>query len=169
MIVDLQSRALFIAEDEPTAAYHPARIVAAQLAPTTASQHSRRSVVELQQFQGGMAPHVLVGGVYTPGEGALLVQLGVMAKPGRRRTCGSALGRRLIPGLTEDFVESVLGGISRTLDVGPGVLLIDRFGFDPVETSFLATELAAEILGRVLSEEEPPSESQAATWLEALP
>lgn len=67
------------------------------------------------------------------------------------------------------MVEPVIAGLTRTLSLGPGVVTVDRFGHDPVETSTGITELAAEILGRVLTIGSLPTEAQAIQWLEGLP
>ena len=95
--------------------------------------------------------------------------LGVFTAVGRRG-CRSTLRRRkphagLLVELVE-LAEPALAGLSRTTAVPPGVVTIDRAGYDPVETSPLIAELAAELLGRVLS---PPSEAQLAEWLGSLP
>jgi hypothetical protein len=170
MIVDLGTRALVIAEDEPSAAYSAGPPLTIELATGVASPEASRALVELLRFHGGMAPHALVGGAYRPGGDTLTVHIGEQLALSRRRTCRAALGRkRLFPGLPHELIEPALGGLSRTLDLGPGVVVLDRFGFDPVETSPLVTELAAELLGRVLSLGVQPSQGQVVRWLEALP
>lgn len=169
MIIELQSRMVSVDRDQPSAVFAPDQVMIVELAGNVANVPCCRAVVELRQFQGGMAPHVLVGGKYEPGGERLIVKVGTMAVLARRRTCAARFGRRLIPGLLEEYGESVLGGLARTLQLGPGVVTIDRFGFDPVETSELATELASEILGRVLNVAGEPSDSDVRAWLEALP
>jgi hypothetical protein len=126
-------------------------------------------LVELQLFQGGLAPHVMVGGSFTPVPGLQCVEVQVQLGLGPRRSCRSLLsGRRLFAGLSDEYVEPVIEGLQGALATGDGIVTIDRFGFDPVDTSAYVGELTASILGRALSLGRVPEEDQAAAWLKMV-
>lgn len=89
-----------------------------------------------------------------------------------KRSCKVQLGgRKLVSGLPSDLVEPAISGLARTLDIAPGVVTLDRAGFDPVETSPIIVELAAEILGRLLSLPmgQQLTDVQLREWLLVLP
>lgn len=168
--MDLGARSVAIVDDELSAAYPSENVTSAEIPVGEGSATPARSLVELRRFHGGAAPHVLIGGSYTPGVGRLVLVVNTCSEVASRRSCRSMLGaRRLFPGLTDEFVEPIIGGLCRHAGTGPGLITIDRFGFDPVETSPLAAELAAELLARVLSLGRQPAPGQVTRWLQALP
>ena len=169
MIVDLGPRAVSVTSDEPTAVFQATAMRTVELIPKREHSETRRALVELRRFQGGLAPHALLGGEYVPGGEVVVIRVGE-GHPDGRRTCRVKLGgRKMIPGLPSDLMESALGGLARTLELAAGVVSIDRAAFDPVDTSPLAVELTAELLGRALSLGAAPSEAQLRSWLDALP
>lgn len=72
------------------------------------------------------------------------------------------------PGLPAELAEPALVGLSRTAILPAGAVTVDRGAYDPVESSPLIIELAAELLGRVLSLGVTPSEAHVTEWLDAL-
>jgi hypothetical protein len=172
LIIDLGVRAVSIAVDEPGAVISTSELVTVTIEPSSQVVGPCRVLVELRRFHGGLAPHVILGAGYRPGGDTLIANVATGVVDGARRTCRSRLGRRkLIPGLPAELAESVVGGLVRSVDLGAGVITVDRAAFDPVETSPLIVELAAEILGKVLSSAVSAdlSESQVRRWLESLP
>ena len=172
VILDLGSRSASVLPDEPTAEFVSSSVYEVHVTPAESCTiwQARRAVVELRQFSG-QAPHALLGGVFHPDEAGLRVRVASTSAT-HRRTCRSQLRRRrLIPGLPPEFGAAAADGLLRTIELGPGVLTVDRAGYDPVETSQAIVELAAEILGRVLSlpGKPIPTDEQLRAWLEALP
>jgi len=173
MIVDLGSRAAALLEDEATATYASTRLVRVDLLPTAGSTiRQRRRLIEVLWRSGGLQPHALLGGEYIPGGSALQVEIAIGSRRSRGRPCRSQLAqRRLKVGLPDEYAESVVGGLARTLHLPSGLVRVDRAGYDPVESSLLAFELAAELLGRSLSSSMAawPDPAVLRAWLEALP
>jgi hypothetical protein len=170
VIVDLRSRAASVAFDEATAAFSSVTASEVAILPSAGDASGRRALVELRQFHGGMAPHVLLGGHYVPGGQKLVLRVECGEAGATRRTCKSRLRlRKLVPGLPSELAESALAGLKRTATLPPGVITVDRAGFDPVETSPMVVELVAELLGWTLSlDSAMPTEEQLRAWLNAL-
>lgn len=76
MIVDLGPRAVSITADEPTAAFDANVVREVELTPTREQSETRRALVELRRFHGGMAPHALLGGQYVPGGETVVIRVG---------------------------------------------------------------------------------------------
>ena len=77
MIVDLGPRAVSVTSDEPTAVFQATAMRTVELIPKREHSETRRALVELRRFQGGLAPHALLGG----GVGIPLVaEVGVAVK-----------------------------------------------------------------------------------------
>lgn len=96
-------------------------------------------------------PRALLGAAYTPGGGGELLieaQTSGVSTSGNP-SCRSQLSRALVPGLPDEFARSVVDGLVRRALPG-GRITVDRAAFDPVESSPLAFELAAELLATVL-------------------
>jgi hypothetical protein len=67
---------------------------------------------------------------------------------GAAKTCPSRLSRPLVPGLPPEFAQATLDGLVRVpvaWDSG-GFLVVDRAGYDEVESSPVAFELAGGLL-----------------------
>lgn len=172
MIIDLGTRGISVANDEPSANFTAAITHEVRLAPTRAGSEQIRAVVELRRFHGGLAPHVLLGAGYEPGGEVLVLRISEGTPSRMKRSCKVQLGgRKLVPGLPSELVEPAISGLARTLDIAPGVVTLDRAGFDPVETSPIIVELAAEILGRLLSLPmgQQLTDVQLREWLLVLP
>lgn len=138
--------------DEPTASFGVTRIVRESLAgvPTMSELRPARASVEILRQGGGLMPRALVGGSYTPGNGELLIEVQSSGEHADgNASCVSQLSRSLVPGLPDEFSQSVIDGLVRR-PLPSGRILVDRAAFDPVESSPLAFELAAELLASVL-------------------
>ncbi|WP_427175219.1 hypothetical protein [Arthrobacter sp. 92] len=154
MVISLGTRRASVIDDEPTASFALGTVILESVQTKSARDTFRpvRAVVEILRHSGGLMPRALLGGAFTPSEDEadLLIEVqtsgeGSTGKP----SCKSHLWTPLIPGLPDEFARSVVDGfIRRPLPVGR--IVVDRAGFDPVESSPLAFELAAELLAIVL-------------------
>lgn len=153
MIVTRASRKAAVLTDEPTAAFVVTRVDTQSLPAVAASGSGVdvRASVEILRHTGGQLPRALVGGTFTSGTGGLTVQVGSsdggLETP---ETCQSHLWKPFALGLPHEFANSVMDGLLRRSSLPGGKLTVDRGGFDPVESSPLAFELAAELLAVVL-------------------
>lgn len=153
MIVSMGTRRVSILEDEPTASFSVERVLRETIAgePRQNGFLSVRATVEILRHGGGMMPRALLGGVLTASErGELLIEVQTSG-PGAQgsRTCTSQLSKPLIPGLPDEFAKTAMDGLVRRARPS-GRIVVDRAAFDPVESSPLAFELAAELLSIVL-------------------
>jgi hypothetical protein len=118
-----------------------------------------RALVEVQLRFGGLAPRGLIGGQFIPGPGEeTLVEVGVSgiavldSKDGL--TCSSRLwSQPFIIGLPPDFTDAVLRELADHNDpvLPPGILIVDRAGFDVVNSSSPIFAQAAATLRAVLT------------------
>lgn len=174
MIISTDSRQASIITDEPTAVFEHATISERAIAvPPSASQvRSVRAAVEILRHGGGLMPRALLGGAFTPSADSRLVIEVVTSgsSVSGTPTCESQLATRLIPGLPDEFASSVFDGLIRRALPG-GRVVVDRAGFDAVESSRMAFELAAELLAVVLAAEALRNdvESAARDAVEAWP
>lgn len=155
MIISTNARRASAIADEPTAAY-PSSATREQAISVPASEPTRtvRATVEILRHAGGLMPRALVGGAFTPStEARLVVEVATSGSSvGGSPTCVSQLAKPLVPGLPDEFASSVVDGLIRRAPRG-GRIVVDRAAFDPVESSPLAFELAAELLAVVLAAE----------------
>jgi hypothetical protein len=86
-----------------------------------------------------------------PGSGEVVLAVGVSGDDldGELKVV-SQLGRPLAAGLPAEFATAVVDGLRRR-PLPAGRLLVDRAGHDPVDSSPLAFELAAELLATVVA------------------
>jgi hypothetical protein len=154
MIMSLGTRQASVIGDELTASFAAVRTILESVQTKVSRDALRpgRAVVEIVRHHGGMMPRALLGGAFTPSENKadLLVEVqtsgaGSSGKP----SCKSQLWTPLIPGLPDEFAQSVVDGFIRR-PLPAGRVVVDRAAFDPVESSPLAFELAAELLATVL-------------------
>jgi hypothetical protein len=154
MIVSVGPRLAAVSAEEGTAAYLAEGVrfetVSGDTIPGTAPV---RAVVEILRQGGGLAPRALVGGIFVPSDGGLTVKVAWSAgDPVAGPACKSQLSRQpLVRGLPEEFARPVMTGITRRLRLPSGVLSVDRGGYDPVESSPNAFELAADLFCVVLA------------------
>jgi hypothetical protein len=142
-----------VVAEEATAVYRAERVVAETMQPARAvgSSTANRAVVEILRQGGGLAPRALVGGIFTPAGDKLVIKVtSLVESPDSWAACNSQLWRPFYRGLPAEFADSVMDGLIRRAKFPAGLLLVDRAGFDPVESSPLAFELAAELLSAVL-------------------
>jgi hypothetical protein len=155
VIVTIGPRFAAVSADEPTAVYLVERVRCETVdgADTVAGSAPARAVVEILRQNGGLAPRALVGGIFVPSDGSLTVKVGsARDAPASPATCKSQLWRQpFVAGLPEEFAGPVMTGIVRRPRLPSGDLSIDRAGYDPVESSPFAFELAAELLCVVLA------------------
>jgi hypothetical protein len=109
-----------------------------------------RVLVEVQRRFGGHSPRALLGARYEPGEGGVTtfgVGFGVIAVD-NETACPSRLNKRpYLPGLPEEFSAAVLDGLAQELaDLPAGTVVVDRAGFDEVESSTFVFRQAAQVL-----------------------
>jgi hypothetical protein len=150
-------RRIAIFADEPTAAYDSDVVRCESVVVSAADLPGAGSVragVEILRQGGGLAPRALLGGSFTHGHGDLVFEVRSVAdahQSAQVATCRSQLWKPLIPGLPTEFADSVIDGLIRRPVPTTGRLVVDRAGYDHVESSPLAFELAAELLARVLA------------------
>ncbi|MBD8060142.1 hypothetical protein IC607_14320 [Cellulomonas sp. JH27-2] len=153
MIISVRTRRAAVLGDELTATFDVIRTLRASVpgVPSEMPLQAVRCVVEMLRHGGGLMPRALLGGFYTPARaGEILIEVGASVSTAAEiPTCASALGRPLVPGLPIEFARSVETGLLRSA-LPPGIVVVDRGAFDPVESSPLAFELAAELLAVTL-------------------
>lgn len=160
MIIDDGTRKVSVVTEEETARYAGTRRLQGSR-PAKAEPvgiDAVRAVVEVRRQLGGMSPRALLGGTFEPTtSGDVSVQV-VMSDTalglGEPATCASELGKPLVPGLPEEFASAVLTGLTGgepDLVLPPGVLTIDRAGYDEVESASRIFELTSELLLRVVA------------------
>lgn len=112
-----------------------------------------RTVLEVRRSYGGMTMRALLGAVFVPGApgtGTVFeVRHGTPWELGEPGTCRSELGTPLLAGLPSDFAPAVLDALAGTgadPPLPPGVLRVDRSGFDALASSEAAFTLTAAVL-----------------------
>jgi hypothetical protein len=154
MVISLGTRRASVIDDELTASFAPGRTIL-ELVQTKSSRDALRpvrAVVEIVRHAGGLMPRALLGGAFTPSEGEadLLIEVQTSGEDSTGTpSCRSRLWTPLIPGLPDEFAQPVVDGFIRR-PLPAGRIVVDRAAFDPVESSPLAFELAAELLAIVL-------------------
>ncbi|HEX5496436.1 MAG TPA: hypothetical protein VFX70_17890 [Mycobacteriales bacterium] len=112
-----------------------------------------RMLVEVLRRFGGHVPRALLGGEFLPAgrDHSATIEVGYVAGAGESAvaSCPSRLWNRpFCAGLPEEFASAVLDGLVDTgARLPPGVLRVDRAGFDEVESSAWVFGLAANVLG----------------------
>ncbi|MDQ0240872.1 hypothetical protein [Arthrobacter bambusae] len=154
MIISLGTRQASVIDDELTASFALGRTILELVQAKSSRDALRpvRAVVEIVRHGGGLMPRALLGGAFTPSEdGAeLLIEVQTSGEDDTGKpSCKSRLWTPLIPGLPGEFAQSVVDGFIRR-PLPAGRIVVDRAAFDPVESSPLAFELAAELLAIVL-------------------
>ncbi|MFJ2707812.1 hypothetical protein ACIO3R_32125 [Streptomyces sp. NPDC087428] len=159
MIVEVGSRRAAVLLDELTARYVGTQkldrhVRAGQIAVDPLPV---RAVVEIKRQQGGMSPRALLGAGFAPTDGAdVHCIVPVSDDPlslGRQAVCRSTLGRPIVAGLPEEFAIAAadsLGAAATSLSLPPGILTVDRAGYDEVESSEHIFAAAAQLLCHVI-------------------
>jgi hypothetical protein len=120
------------------------------------SAHAR-AVIEIHRFLGGMSQRAMIGGeIRVKSQATSVIRVGWSGELtlGAAKTCQSELSGALAPGLPSEFAQAALDGIIRVPDERrPGsVIIIDRAGYDEVDSSSVAFELAGGLLLVTLTE-----------------
>lgn len=156
MIISKDARQASILTDELAAVFDSSATREQVIAVAASALAARpvRATVEILRHAGGLMPRALVGGAFTPStDSRLAIEVATSGQNvSGAPTCPSQLGKPLVPGLPDEFALSVIDGLIRRAPQG-GRIVVDRAAFDPVESSPLAFELAAELLAVVLAGE----------------
>ncbi|GAB2718038.1 hypothetical protein ACX801_05725 [Arthrobacter bambusae] len=175
MVISLGTRRASVIDDEPTASFALGRVILESVQTKCSLDTLRpvRAVVEILRHHGGLMPRALLGGAFTPSddEGDLLIEVQTSGEHSTGKpSCKSHLWTPLVPGLPDEFAQSVVDGFIRR-PLPAGRVVVDRAAFDPVESSPLAFELAAELLAIVLDAMlmEREVEQSARATIEAWP
>lgn len=110
-----------------------------------------RAVIEVLKFDGGKNQRAMAGGeIRLTHQNARCVRVGQASglTLGGTAACRSELAKALVPGLPRDFAPATLNGIVKVLtEQSPGFLIVvDRAGYDEVNSSEIAFEFAGELL-----------------------
>lgn len=145
-----------IDEDDEDAMYSASRVLTFTSPATVHPGVDRdvRVLVEVQRRLGGIAPRALLGAEFVVRSGSTtVIEVGVaafeMLDSDDRPKCRSRLWKRpFTVGLPTDLADSVVRGL--TIEPGvalpPGVLRVDRAGFDIVNSSEPVFTQAASLL-----------------------
>lgn len=164
MIVETGYRRVAVGIDSPLAEYsvHEVRREFLPRSGETVGS-SRRALVEIYRGVGGNPQRALIGGTLAPSS---TQQLEVVLRLSEDRPSGSpttfpgAFGRDLVPGLAEQFIDSIPDALTMQI-AHPGVIVIDRAGYDDVESSVNSFALAADLLAIVLGHTSPTEAEDA--------
>ncbi|WP_157932350.1 hypothetical protein [Mycobacteroides abscessus] len=162
MILNIdRAGAAAVSIDIPQAAYTPTTEIGFSVQASTGLQvvaHSVRYIVEVQR-RGGIIPRALLGGeflVSTGSASAVNILVGNPWDEAGEHVIKSELNRLrgFVPGLPADFVEGVRSGLMQdNWPLPPGVLTIDRAGYDVMESSSPIFMEAAMVLRACISAE----------------
>jgi hypothetical protein len=158
MIVETGYRRVAVGIDSPLAEY-AVRDVRREFLPRSGETvgSARRALVEIYRGVGGNPQRALIGGTLAPSTKQRLeveLQVSQNRPSGSATTCPGAFGRDLVPGLAEEFIDSIPDALMTQI-AHPGMIVIDRAAYDEVESSVNSFALAAELLAIVLSHESP--------------
>lgn len=123
-------------DDEPTASFALSRVILESVQTKSSRDTLRpvRAVVEIVRHHGGLMPRALLGGTFTPSEDEADLLIEVQTSDGHstgKPSCKSHLWTPLIPGLPDEFAQSVVDGFIRR-PLPAGRIVVDRAAFDPV-------------------------------------
>ncbi|MBH0777305.1 hypothetical protein [Nocardia bovistercoris] len=117
-------------------------------------------LVEVLRRHGGIAPRALLGAKFVVGEDDSTTVIEVEVSPfdlldsEEQRTSTSRLWTRpFTPGLPSDMADAVLHGLTTDprITLPPGVLRVDRAGFDVMNSSEAIFAKTASLLGIAVS------------------
>ena len=139
-------RSVAIDEDLPEAGFRAEKHLRVEVqSKSSHTNNAVRGVIEIQRNLGGMRWRAVLGGTWVPQrEQSLVLDVGIAyasafsAEP----DCPSLLdaGFPYRVGLIEEFAPRALNGmleVARQSPFGPGVLVIDRAGFDDESSSII--------------------------------
>ncbi len=144
---------------------------------TTPPVREARAIVDAQRRFGGLAPRALVGGRFIASAGGTTeIKVRVSSLDMLESTGGPTVSSRLWPppftvGLPIELAGGVLRGVTESgTPLPPGILTVDRAGFDVVNSAEPVFAEAASVLATVLSailyerELEPVIRQAVAKW-----
>jgi len=157
MMIDVDGHGIAAIDADDKDAMYSASHVLTSTSPATVHPGVDRDVrvlVEVQRRLGGIAPRALLGAEFVVGDGSTtLIEVGVaafeMLDSDDQPKCRSRLWKRpFTVGLPTDLADSVLRGLTAESGVAlpPGVLRVDRAGFDIVNSSEPVFAQAASLL-----------------------
>lgn len=162
MILNIdRAGAAAVSVDIPQAAYKTTAEVGFSLQASTDLRvvaHGVRYTVEVQR-RGGITPRALLGGEFLVSTGdasTVNILVGDPWDEAGKHVIKSELNRLrgFVPGLPTDFVEGVRSGLMQNdWPLPPGVLTIDRAGYDVMESSSPIFMAAAMVLRACISAE----------------
>ena len=157
MIIREGGRCAAIRSDETSAAYEGPYVSRREHPASGEAGPAARVVVELKRAFGGVTMRALLGAQFTSDPLTTVtvfeVPFGEPLWRGSVANCGSELGPPLIAGLPSDFAEVALAGLTGEAGPNPwppGLLRVDRAGFDEAGSSEVAFKLAGDLLRHVL-------------------
>ncbi len=151
--------AAVVSVDIPQAAYTPTTEVGFSLQASTdlhLATYGVRYTVEVER-RGGITPRALLGGEFLASSRSALAISILVGDPwdeAGKHVIESELNRSrgFVPGLPTDFVEGVRSGVMQDdWPLPPGVLTIDRAGYDAMESSSPIFMEAAMVLRACIS------------------
>jgi len=166
-------RSAAIDEDLPEAEFQAEKYIHADVhAKNLRQSKAVRSIIEIQRNLGGMRWRAMLGGTWLPKPGRLLaLDVGIVSASAVSAgpDCPSLLKGEFSyrVGLTEEFAPHALNGMLEKvgqLSLGPGVILIDRAGFDDESSSIifrLAGRMLVTVLAALAHGEDPTAEALA--------
>jgi hypothetical protein len=114
--------------------------------------------VELLRYHGGMTTRALLGGEFVPDTGTQTrYEVHVIDDSpslGVETTCASSLSKPFVVGLPQEFAQDALTSVAASIgenDLPAGLLRVDRAGYDEVDSSQRAFQLAGNLLRHVLT------------------
>ncbi|GAB2660588.1 hypothetical protein GCM10027088_43690 [Nocardia goodfellowii] len=150
-----------VGEDAADAAYPVAQTLTATQSATTGYEAvgNVRILVEVLRRHGGIAPRALLGAEFIAGNGpSTLIEVGVasfgMLESDDQPTCRSRLWNRpFVSGLPTELASAVLRGLTARphIVLPPGVLRVDRAGFDVMNSSEKIFTQTAALLSLAIS------------------
>jgi hypothetical protein len=151
MIITEGARSVALSNDEPAAAYSSTQIVSRSWPSSDAAQASTtiRAVVEVYRRISGNPQRALLGAEFAPDSGTVLeLKIGVCPYSDEHvaPTYGGAFQHPLVPGLPEEFAETIVRRVEATQEFRTGTLTIDRAAYDPVDSSYSAFDNACQVL-----------------------
>lgn len=142
-----------VSDENPTAVYEIKDWLEwSDPGPCDADQSpSARAVIEVLRFNGGKRQRALAGGeIRLANQSARCIRIGQASGLtfGSPATCHSELAEALVPGLPRDFAPATLNGIATVPADRPAgfIIVVDRAGYDEVDSSEVAFEFASGLL-----------------------
>lgn len=178
--VDVERRGIVAVDvDDAAARYDFTEQIHASVRSTGAAPplHKVRAIVEVQRRFGGIAPRALLGGRFIAGAGDLtefdvhVSRLDMLDSVGRPTVSSRLWSQPFVVGLPIYLASGVMRGLTESgTALPPGVLIVDRAGFDVVNSAEPVFAEAASVLAAVLAailyerELEPEIRKTVAKW-----